>query len=139
MNPVIRWFEGLWSEEKRIFSDDKRHAERENAPPPVAFYWDGSMPVSHPVRDVSLAGMYLVTAQRWYPDTVVRTTLVRTDKPDTEPHRSLELLGRVARSGTDGVALAFILPNAKTLQDSDDATATVADEEALRAFLAHAA
>jgi hypothetical protein len=139
MNPVIHWFERLWSEEKRILSDDKRHAERENAPPLVAFYWDGAMPVSHPVRDVSLAGMYLVTAQRWYPDTVVRTTLVRTDKPQTAPHRSLELLGRVARSGNDGVALAFILPDAKTPRDTDDATAAVADEETLRAFLAHVA
>jgi hypothetical protein len=139
MNPVISWFEQLWSEEKRILSDEKRHAERENAPPLVAFYWDGAMPVSHPVRDVSLAGMYLLTAQRWYPGTVVRTTLVRTDKPDTEPHRWLELLGRVARSGTDGVALAFLLPDAKALHDTDEATAAVADEEALRAFLAHAA
>lgn len=139
MNPVISWFERVWSEEKRILSDEKRHAEREKAPPLVAFYWDGAMPVSHPVRDVSLAGMYLVTAQRWYPDTVVRTTLVRTDKPDTDRCRSLELLGRVARSGTDGVGLAFILPHAKTPHDTDEATATVADEEMLRAFLAHVA
>jgi hypothetical protein len=141
MSPVRSWLERLWAQEKRLWTEaeqawsDRRLASRQMSPPLKAYYWDGQEPVSHPVRAVSLSGMYLVTEQRWYPHTMVRMTLVRTDKADGDPGRSIEVLGRVARSGTDGVGLAFILHNATTPRNRDDPNDAVADAKTLREFL----
>ena len=141
MSPVKSWFGRLWAQEKRLWTDgdrawsDRRLAARQMSPPLKAYYWDGQVPVSHPVREVSLTGMYLVTEQRWYPHTMVRMTLVRTDKAEGDAGRAIEVLGQVARSGTDGVGMAFILHNATTPRDKDDPNDSVADAKALREFL----
>jgi hypothetical protein len=145
MSPVRSWFERLWAQEKRLWTEgdrawsDRRLAARQMSSPLKAYYWDGQAPASHPVREVSLTGMYLLTGLRWYPHTMVRMTMVRTDKADGDPGRSIEVLGRVARSGTDGVGMAFVLHNAKTPRDKDDPNDLVADEKALREFLSDSA
>ncbi len=135
MSPVKSWLERLWAEEKRLWAGERRRAKRQMSPPLKAYYWDGQAPASHPVREVSLTGMYLLTGQRWYPHTIVRMRMVRTDKAEGDPGRSIEVLGQVARSGTDGVGMAFILHDAKTPRDHDDPNDWVADEKALREFL----
>ena len=68
-----RWLEQLIAKDK-----ERRRAERQPAPPLVVYYWDGAAPAAHAVRDVSLTGMYLATEQRWYPNTLIRMTVVRT-------------------------------------------------------------
>ena len=45
-------------------------------------YWDGSVPAGHQLRDVSLAGAYLYTSERWYPGTIIRLLLQRTRTGD---------------------------------------------------------
>jgi hypothetical protein len=122
------WFERLWSEERR-------RAERK-ALPLAAYYWDGSAPSPRQVRDISPEGMYLLTEQRWYPNTLVTMTLVRNDKPETDPERALRLTARVVRAGTDGVGMAFILPAADRGKDERERFATDASRKDLVEFLA---
>ena len=66
------WLERWWS-------PDPRKAPRVPAPGLAAYYWNGSSPVAHGIRDISSTGLYVVTEERWYPGTLVLMTLQRTD------------------------------------------------------------
>jgi hypothetical protein len=126
--PGNSWFERLWSEERR-------RGERK-ALPLAAYYWDGAAPSPRQVRDISPEGMYLLTEQRWYPNTLVTMTLVRIDRPETDPERALRLTARVVRAGTDGVGMAFVLPTANRGNDERERFATDATRKDLIEFLA---
>lgn len=128
MPPVKSWFERLWSEERR-------RAERHTSLPLAAYYWDGAAPAPRQVRDISPEGMFLLTEQRWYPNTVITMTLTRSDKPVSDPEGSIKIATRVVRSGTDGVGLAFVLPPAST-RGVDGVFAYVAGRKELTQFLA---
>jgi hypothetical protein len=123
------WFERLWSEERR-------RADRKTSLPLAAYYWDGAVPAPRQVRDISPEGMYLLTEQRWYPNTLVTMTLVRSDKPESDPERALRLTARVVRAGTDGVGLAFVLPTSNRAGDEQGSFTTGANRKDLIEFLA---
>lgn len=125
-----RWLEQLIAKDK-----ERRRAERQPAPPLVVYYWDGAAPAAHAVLDVSLTGMYLATEQRWYPNTLIRMTVVRTLKATGDPDRSIQLTGRMVRSESDGVGLAFVLPNSKRAYTPDGDSSATADHATLREFL----
>ncbi len=123
------WFESL-------FSNDRRGGDRSPGPPLMAYYWDGATPVPHRVRDINSSGMYLLTERRWYPNTLITMTLLRSDKSATDPERSIVVTTRVVRSDSDGVGLAFILPRTRQAADAPTTLATLADRKMLQAFLA---
>jgi hypothetical protein len=129
MTPGKGWFESL-------FSNDRRKAERSLAHSLMAYYWDGATPVPHPVRDINVCGMYLLTEQRWYPNTLITMTLRRSDKSDSDPERSIVVTTRVVRSDADGVGLAFILPSSNRSREPASSLGSVADRKALSEFLA---
>jgi hypothetical protein len=93
-----------------LFVGDRRQAERHKSLPLVAYYWDGGEPVAHGILDASSVGLFLLTKQRWYPDTVVAMTLQRIHATASDPHRTVAVNARVVRSGTDGVGFTFIFP-----------------------------
>ena len=128
MVPGKSWFERLWSEERRS-------AERHTSLPLAAYYWDGAAPTPRQVRDISPGGMFLLTEQRWYPNTMITMTLTRSDKPESAPDHSIKIATRVVRSGTDGVGLAFVNPPVKS-RNSNGPFAFVADRKDLISFLA---
>src|ERR1700722_13885699 len=74
MNPLKRWWKDLFSKE-----NDRRRSDRVRAPKLAVYYWTGSQPVQHEVRDISPTGLYVLTDERWYPGTIVKMTLQRTD------------------------------------------------------------
>lgn len=83
-----------------------RFSERRSAPRLVqtgvsAFYWDGSVPVAHQVRDISQSGAYLYTEERWFVGTALRLSL-------NLDILSITIWARVVRHGPDGVAVEFI-------------------------------
>lgn len=86
---------------------DPRRSDREAIPGLVAYFFTGGAPVPHNVRDISSNGLYVITEQRWYPNTSVRVTLSDQSEPSRET--SLTLYARVARSGRDGVGLQMLL------------------------------
>ena len=122
------WFARLWSK-------DRRRAKRRDALPLVAHYWDGASPEPCQVRDISVDGMYLVTEDRWYPNTLIKMTLTRSDKAKGEPDRSIAVIARVLRAGTDGVAFAFILPSSMQAVDADSDFHQQADLKTVKKFL----
>jgi hypothetical protein len=92
---------------------DPRKAEREPIPGLVAYFFTGGAPIAHEVLDISANGLYVLTKERWYPDTVIRVTL--SDQRDPSREISLTLHARAARSGADGVGLQFFLLEKKDL------------------------
>lgn len=123
------WFARLWSK-------DRRRAKRHAALPLVAHYWDGGSSEPHQVQDIGVDGMYLATEDRWYPNTLIKMTLTRSDKAEGEPDRSVAVTARVLRAGTDGVAFAFVLPSSMQALDSESDFHGEADLSNLKAFLA---
>jgi hypothetical protein len=93
-----------WLEEWLRGSPERRRAERFHEPGTVAYYWDGSVPLPHEIRDISLTGAYLRTPERWYPGTIVKLAL----KSNGARAESIEVCCRVVRHGPDGVGLQFI-------------------------------
>jgi Flp pilus assembly protein TadG len=89
-------------------SSEQRRAERYPETGTVAYYWDGSVPVPHEIRDISLTGAYLRTPERWYPGTIVKLTLKTNGARAVAPAESIEVRCRVVRQGPDGVGLQFI-------------------------------
>src|SRR5882757_3441318 len=103
MKSVTSWF-------KRLSSPEHRKAQRTKAPLLVAYYWDGSVPASHQIQNISSTGFYLLTEDRWLPGTMVTMSLQRTDmahqNSGTEPN--ISVLSKVVRLDENGVGFAFI-------------------------------
>jgi hypothetical protein len=117
-----------------IWSTERRRGKRQQVTTLAAYYWDGGSPRPHPVRDISSRGMYLLTERRWYRNTLLQITLVRSDKSETEAGHSIRLTARVVRSGRDGVGFAFVFPaSSKPLEGIFESDATQAS---LKKFLA---
>jgi len=93
----------------KFFSRDRRRAERKPSSEMAAYFWTGSAPVRHSVRDISETGMYLLTDERWHPGTVLMMTLQTPDESD-ESKRIIAVQSRAVRAGEDGVGIAFVLP-----------------------------
>lgn len=100
------WLERFLAPEQPKEPSDSRRAPRKRVRGVFAFYWTGATPVPHAIRDISASGLYLVTEERWYPETMVRLTLTKTDDRGIE--RSLSVQARVVRWGNDGVGLQFV-------------------------------
>ncbi len=79
------------------------------APGLAAYFWNGSAPVPHGVRDISSTGLYVVTEERWYPGTLVLMILQRSDEGEELAERSIRVRSRAVRWGPDGVGLQFLL------------------------------
>ena len=103
MKSVTSWF-------KRLSISEHRRSQRTKSPLLVAYYWDGSAPMSRTIQNISSTGFYLVTKERWLPGTMVTMTLQRTDmahgNSGTEPH--ISVLSKVIRLDEYGVGFDFI-------------------------------
>ena len=103
METVRKWL-------KKLSSANHRRDNRLESPTLVAYYWDGSIPEGHEVRNISSTGFYVVTGERWIPGTVITMTLQRTDIPDatSNPEGYITVLSKVIRVDKDGVGLIFL-------------------------------
>jgi len=124
-----RKWQGRW------WLPDPRKATRHAAPELAAYYWDGSTPEAHTVRDISSTGLYVETGERWYPGTLVLVTLHRTDDGEEAAERSIAVQSRAVRWGKDGVGLQFIAPQAEDAHKRRDSVREGADRKRLDRFL----
>ncbi len=122
------WLERWWS-------PDPRKAPRAAAPGLAAYYWNGSEPEAHGVRDVSSSGLYVVTEERWYPGTLVLMTLQRTDAGEEMEERSIAVQSRAVRWGPDGVGLQFILEERKDRRNGNAPILDAAGKKEFDRFL----
>ena len=126
--PPRSWLERWWS-------PDPRKAPRDLSPGLAAYYWNGSTPQAHGIRDISSSGLYVVTEERWYPGTLVLMTLQRTDGGEALEERSIAVQSRAVRWGNDGVGLKFVLPDAQDIKRGHNVMTDGADKKTLEKFL----
>ncbi len=84
---------------------DKRKSDRHQLPHLVAYLGRVRTSEVYEVVDISPAGFYMITHERWTAGTEMPLTLQKTDR-DIE---SITLLSTVVRNGMDGVAFSFAL------------------------------
>lgn len=128
MNPARSW----WA---MLFSKDRRKAERHKTSRLAAYYWNGDTPVPHSIRDTSSSGLYIITDERWYPNTVVTMTLQRTVLDDPSLPATISVPAKVVRSGPDGVGLRFVLPRNPGSRTGYSSSANSVNQKSLNLFL----
>jgi len=113
---------------------DRRRAARRYVPGMVAHYFTGGAPKPKNVADISMSGMYLLTDDRWMPGTMIQMTL---QKPCAygEKKQSMNVLSRIVRRGSDGVAIEFIMPEALSHISHDIQPSQATDKFALARFI----
>jgi len=122
------WFERWWS-------PDPRRAPRVAGSGLAAYYWNGSVPSSHGIRDISSNGLYVVTEERWYPGTLVLMSLQKTDEEEQFAERSIAVHSRAVRWGPDGVGLQFVLSDDKDVREGRLGLLDAAGKKELEQFL----
>jgi hypothetical protein len=123
-----------------IVNPDARTGKRKVLSGVIAHYWDGGTPQARNVLNISLSGLYLLTEERWYADTVLK--LMLQFSPESGAGRSqpgavaLCVLARVVRLGSDGIALAFLFNEMNKDPRSKMYPECATDRQAMREFLA---
>lgn len=97
----INWLE-------KFVTPEADRAERRRVEQFAAYRWNGTALTCDTVRDISSSGLYLLTAERWKPGTIVALTLQREGTLDPDPARRITTQTRVIRCGSDGVGLSFL-------------------------------
>lgn len=87
---------------------DQRVAHRHTMPPLTAYLGMVRSSKEFKVGDVSVAGFYLITEERWIPGTSFPITLERTDEAGSA--QTLTVYATVIRIGEDGVGFSFLKP-----------------------------
>jgi hypothetical protein len=97
--------------QKLLSSDpvEPRKNARESVPGLIAYFFTGSTPVPHTIRNISSSGLFVVTEERWYPGTLVQMTLKKTEEGVPRTEYSISLTVKALRWGNDGVGVAFAL------------------------------
>ena len=113
---------------------DRRRAARRYIPGMVAHYFTGGSPKPNEVADISMSGMYLITEDRWMPGTLIQMIL---QKPCAGGDRkvSINVLSRIVRRASDGVAAEFVMPEALSQISHDIQPSQATDKFALARFL----
>ena len=125
------WFERLLSKKDK----DNRRAERKAGPQLIAHYWTGAAPAGQGIQDISATGLYLQTEQRWYPGTIVKIILQRTDGLEEDANDSIAVQAKAVRMDSNGVGFAFVLEKAQPKRPGQSRLDVVADEKTLEEFL----
>lgn len=87
---------------------ERRSAGRRPVDRFSAYRWNGSRLTQDPVKDISSTGLYILTEERWQPDTLLCLTLQRQGPLEMDPDLRIEVQAKVVRRGEDGVGLEFV-------------------------------
>lgn len=120
---------------EQLFPDDRRKKKRLEGSNLDAFFWTGSTPVAHKIRDISMTGLYLLTEERWYPGTLLVITLQKKNEPEDSPTRTIAIHSKAVRWGEDGVGLEFVLADPKNRAQGQQLANAGTDRKTLEKFL----
>jgi hypothetical protein len=126
--------EKLLSRFLRWLYPEQRKTIRHSFPPLVSFMGSVLTSIPYRVADVSPAGFYMMTVERWLPGTEFPVTLRKIGRNGIQGLEEITLLSRVIRCGPDGVGFVFAVHGT----DSGAAEAEVgiwANERELNQFL----
>ena|SRR5579863_1575300 len=112
---------------------DQRVANRHGMPPVVAFLGLARSSKEYKIGDISIAGFYMVTEERWIPGTGFPVTLERTD--DGAQGETLTVFCTAVRIGPDGMGFTFLQPPEAEKQSGEAHGTTRMDLTKLAQFL----
>jgi hypothetical protein len=116
-------------------STDRRKTPRKLVDNLTASFWTGGFPTVDTVRDVSLSGLFVITAERWYPGTLLRMTLTIANDIEEAFERSICVCAEVIRWGNDGVGLRFAVDDGRMKGQGKNLPAEGANRRQLDEFL----
>jgi hypothetical protein len=111
---------------------DQRVANRHVMPPLIAYLGMVRSSKEYKIGDVSVAGFYMITDERWLPGTGFPVTLERTDGATGQ---TLTVYSTVVRIGVDGVGFTFLHPAGEEQHDGEAYGTTRVDLTKLAQFL----
>jgi hypothetical protein len=114
-SPKTRGKDPLMKRFFRWLVPDQRVANRHAMPPLIAYLGQVRSSKEYKVGDISVAGFYMITEDRWIPGTGFPVTLERTDLEGEG--QTLTLHSTVVRCGEDGVGFTFVQ---QVAQDGDN-------------------
>lgn len=114
---------------------DRRKARRQALPRLVAYYWDGGAPSAHSVREISSAGLFFLTEDRWHPGTLITMTIQDGEAKDDSRKTSITVRARIVRLDEKGAAAAFAFHETKKPRRGQDTAIQTADKDSLEKFL----
>lgn len=131
----VKWLDEGDRNSKKVGPSDRRRSNRHALPDLIAYYWTGGTPQAHRIGDISSTGFYLLTKERWVPDTVIRMTLQRTLAGGANSEDAISVLSRVVRWGEDGVGHEFILLDSVDMRSGKLTSGKEKVQEALQHYL----
>jgi hypothetical protein len=134
IKPPTNWLKRWWSPDPRT-APDQRSAPRESLPGLAAYYWTGAAPKAHSIKDISSAGLYVITEERWYPGTLILVTLQADGDGAESAEHSVSVHSRAVRWGNDGVGLQFIPQDAPAVRNGLNPLVNGANQRELEQFL----
>ncbi len=114
---------------------DQRHANRHPVPPLVAYLGTAKTSPAYRVGDISAAGFYMVTRERWLPGTEMPVTLQKTDTGRRDFASALTVLATVVRTGIDGVGFSFVVAASTEVAHDEQHSGMWASQADLDQFL----
>ena len=147
-SPVVEQFEksGLSAQEEAVplklrllrwlFPDiNRRRAKRYPTPGLVAYYWTGGSPHSYEVANISATGLYLLTKERWAPETMIQMTLQKGENAGVGPEGSISVMSEVVRWGEDGTGFNFVLKDYDDSRTYEELPGAPVDRKTVEKFL----
>jgi hypothetical protein len=119
-----------------LFSDaDRRRADRHFSPGLVAFYFTGGAPHSYKVGTISVTGFFLITKERWVPETRLQMTIQKADGAQNGKTPSISVVAEVVCWGSDGVGFKFVISGPDDSVRRDVLPGEPVSNEAIKRFL----
>ena len=115
---ALRQKDPLMKRLMRWLVPDQRVANRHTMPPVVAYLGMLRSSKLYKIGDISVAGFYMLTDERWIIGTGFPLTLERTD--DAAQGQTLTVYSTVARIGEDGVGFTFLQPKDESSGESQE-------------------
>jgi hypothetical protein len=112
---------------------EQRVANRHGMPPVVAYLGMTRSSRDYKVGDISVAGFYMVTDERWVAGSGFPVTLERTD--EGAQGQTLTVYSTVIRNGIDGVGFTFLKPAEEDKYAAEARTSARLDLTKLARFL----
>jgi len=112
---------------------DQRVANRHAMPPLVAYLGLLRSSRGYKIGNISVAGFYMITDEKWIPGTGLPVTLERIDV--SGKGQTLTAFSTVVRTGADGVGFTFMQPASDEGNSTEDRGTSRLDMTKLAQFL----
>jgi hypothetical protein len=107
MTAVNQWKSWI----RRLGHPEKPRPERRIPSGFLAWQTNNPAPKPSTIKDISSAGLYLLTNERWPVDELIPLTIELEGLPENSAEERIQVQARVARHDEDGIGLAFVLPS----------------------------